>query len=152
MKLFKTMFLNQMRNGSKGSNGSGSKGSNGSKGSQDHAPTVRRLIQASASLAVAASCALSSLASAADAPTGNLEAAKAKVSMCIGCHGISGYRASFPEVYSVPMIAGQNAAYLQAALRAYASGERTHPTMDAIAKSLSDQDIADLAAYYSKLK
>jgi cytochrome c553 len=50
------------------------------------------------------------------------------------------------------MIAGQNDAYIRAALRAYAVGERTHPTMDAIAKSLSDQDIADLAAYYSKLK
>ena len=88
-------------------------------------------------------------ASAADAPAGNAQAAKSKVSMCIGCHGIPGYRASFPEIYSVPMIAGQNAKYLQAALRAYATGERTHPTLDAIAMSLSEQDMADLAAYYS---
>jgi cytochrome c553 len=55
-------------------------------------------------------------------------------------------------VYSVPKIAGQNEKYLQVALRAYASGERTHPTMDAIAKSLSAQDIADIAAYYTSLK
>jgi cytochrome c553 len=103
-------------------------------------------------LALAASCAVAFPALAADPPKGNIEAAKAKVSMCIGCHGIPGYRASFPEVYSVPKIAGQNDKYIQVALRAYASGERTHPTMDAISKSLSDQDIADLAAYYSNLK
>lgn len=103
-------------------------------------------------LALAASCAVSFSALAADPPKGDIEAAKAKVSMCIGCHGIPGYRASFPEVYSVPKIAGQNDKYIQASLRAYASGERTHPTMDAISKSLSDQDIADLAAYYSNLK
>lgn len=102
--------------------------------------------------ALATTCAVAFPALAADPPKGDIEAAKAKVSMCIGCHGIPGYRASFPEVYSVPKIAGQNDKYIQAALRAYASGERTHPTMDAIAKSLSDKDIADLAAYYSNLK
>eukprot|EP01037_Dinobryon_pediforme_P011371 gene11371-11460_t len=91
-------------------------------------------------------------ASAADAPAGNADAAKAKISMCIGCHGIPGYKASFPEVYSVPMIAGQSDKYIQAALKAYASGARTHPTMDSVATSLSDQDIADLAAYYSNAK
>ena len=102
-------------------------------------------------VALAMACAAAP-ALAADAPAGNAEAAKSKVSMCIGCHGIPGYRASFPEIYSVPMIAGQNAKYLQSALRAYATGERTHPTMDAIAFSLSEQDMADLAAYYSTLK
>ena len=131
MKLFKTMYPNQMRSGSMSA--------------------VRRLPQAFAVLAMAISCAMASAVFAADA-VGNAEAAKAKVSMCIGCHGILGYRASFPEVYSVPMIAGQNDAYIRSALRAYAVGERTHPTMDAIAKSLSDQDIADLAAYCSELK
>ena len=102
-------------------------------------------------VALALSCA-SAPAFAADAPAGNAQAAKSKMSMCLGCHGIPGYHASFPEIYSVPMIAGQNAKYLQAALRAYATGERTHPTMDAIAQSLSEQDMADLAAYYSTLK
>lgn len=90
---------------------------------------------------------------AADAPVvGDPVAAQAKVAMCIGCHGIKGYRSSFPEVYSVPMIAGQSQEYLVVALQAYASGERTHPTMLAISKSLSPQDMADLAAYYANLK
>lgn len=102
-------------------------------------------------VALAMAC-VAAPALAADAPVGDAQAAKGKVSMCIGCHGIPGYRASFPEIYSVPMIAGQNAKYLQSALRAYATGERTHPTMDAIAQSLSEQDMADLAAYYSTLK
>lgn len=105
-----------------------------------------------ASLALAASCAMATPVLAADPPKGDIEAAKAKVSMCIGCHGIPGYRASFPEVYRVPKIAGQSDKYIQVALRAYASGERTHPSMNAISKSLSDQDIADLAAYYANLK
>jgi cytochrome c553 len=79
---------------------------------------------------------------------GNAEAAKGKNSMCIGCHGIPMYRTAFPEVYSVPMIAGQASDYIVKALQAYRSGDRSHPSMQAIAKSLSDQDMADLAAYY----
>ncbi|AHV94762.1 cytochrome c family protein [Bordetella holmesii 30539] len=86
------------------------------------------------------------------APVGNAQNARDKVSMCIGCHGIPGYKASFPELYHVPMIAGQNAKYIEAALNEYRKGARSHPTMDAVAGSLSDQDIADLAAYYSSLK
>ena len=105
-----------------------------------------------AQLALAAACTVAFPVLAADPPKGNIEAANAQVSMCIGCHGIPGYRASFPEIYSVPKIAGQNEKYILSSLRAYASGERTHPTMDAISKSLSDQDMADLAAYYSNLK
>ncbi|MEI2418168.1 cytochrome c [Orrella sp. JC864] len=105
-------------------------------------------------LAMMASCWAAGQAMAADdqAVTGNVENARDKISMCIGCHGIKGYKASFPEVYHVPMIAGQNARYIEAALKEYASGARSHPTMDAIARSLSEQDIADLAAYYSNLK
>jgi cytochrome c553 len=82
------------------------------------------------------------------APVGNAEAGQAKASTCIGCHGIPGYKASFPNVYSVPMIAGQSAKYIEASLAAYRKGDRSHPTMRAIAGSLSDQDIADLAALY----
>ncbi len=82
------------------------------------------------------------------APAGNAEAGQAKASSCIGCHGIPGYKASFPNVYSVPMIAGQSAKYIEASLAAYRKGDRSHPTMRAIAGSLSDQDIADLAALY----
>jgi len=112
------------------------------------APIVRAISGVSLALA----CVTGGSAVAAEQIKGNAEAAREKVSMCIGCHGIPGYRASFPEVYSVPKIAGQNEQYLVVALKAYASGERTHPTMDAITKSLSDQDMADLAAYYSNLK
>ncbi len=81
---------------------------------------------------------------------GNAEAARDKISNCIGCHGIKGYRASFPSVYSVPKIAGQTEKYISNALIAYRKGDRSHPTMRAVAGGLSDQDIADLAAYYAK--
>ena len=81
---------------------------------------------------------------------GDAKAAEQKIAMCIGCHGIKGYQASFPEVYKVPMISGQNAKYIAAALNAYKKGERKHPTMRGIADSLSDQDIADLSAYYEQ--
>ena len=74
-----------------------------------------------------------------------------KVQMCIGCHGIVGYQADFPQVYHVPKIAGQDAKYIVAALTAYRSGDRKFPTMRSVASSLTDQDIADIAAYYSKL-
>ena len=79
---------------------------------------------------------------------GNADGAKQKTSMCIGCHGIPEYKASFPSVYRVPKIAGQSAKYIENALNAYKKGERSHPTMRGIAGSLTDQDIADLAAYY----
>jgi cytochrome c553 len=81
---------------------------------------------------------------------GNPKAAPNKIEMCIGCHGIPGYKASFPEVYQVPMIGGQSARYIESALHAYKKGERKHPSMRGIAASLSDQDIADVAAYYSQ--
>lgn len=77
-------------------------------------------------------------------------AGEKKAAMCIGCHGIQGYQASFPEVYRVPKISGQNGKYIAAALAAYKKGERKHPSMRAIAGSLSDADMADLAAYYEK--
>ncbi|MDH5205349.1 MAG: cytochrome c4 [Hylemonella sp.] len=79
---------------------------------------------------------------------GDAKAGEQKIAMCIGCHGISGYKASFPEVYQVPMISGQNAKYIVAALNAYKKDERKHPSMRGIAQSLSDQDMADVAAYY----
>ena len=77
-------------------------------------------------------------------------AGEKKAAMCIGCHGIPGYQASFPEVHKVPMIAGQNAKYLVNALAAYKKGDRKHPTMRGIAVTLSDNDMADLAAFYEQ--
>jgi cytochrome c553 len=82
--------------------------------------------------------------------TGDVRAGESKIAMCIGCHGIQGYQASFPEIYRVPRISGQTSGYIVAALNAYKTGERKHPTMKAIAANLSDQDMADMAAYYAQ--
>lgn len=110
------------------------------------------LTRAFAVLAATMSCASFAQDQAGDKVIGDPQAARSKVSMCIGCHGIPGYKASFPEVYHVPKIAGQNAEYIVTALQDYASGARAFPSMEAIAQSLSAQDMADLAAYYSSLK
>jgi len=88
------------------------------------------------------------LAWAQGAPNGDAVAGARKTQMCAGCHGIDGWRTAYPEVYSVPKIGGQHPAYIVKALQAYKSGERSHPSMKAIAATLSDQDMADLAAYY----
>lgn len=84
------------------------------------------------------------------AQDGNADAGEKKVAQCIGCHGIPGYRMSFPEVHAIPKLAGQNASYIGAALTAYRKGDRRHPTMRGEAGSLSDQDIADIAAFYAR--
>lgn len=95
-----------------------------------------------------AAIALSTAAWAQTPPAGDAAAGAKKTSMCIGCHGIEGYKTAFPEVYSVPKIGGQHPAYIVKALQAYKSGERNHPSMRGIAATLSDKDMADLAAYY----
>jgi len=82
-------------------------------------------------------------------PAGDVQAGARKVSMCVGCHAIPGMRASFPEIHRVPMISGQTQAFLVTALTAYRKGDRRHPTMRGVARSLTDQDIADIAAYYA---
>jgi cytochrome c553 len=90
-------------------------------------------------------------ASAADTaatPRGDLEAGRLKAYTCLGCHGIASYRNVYPH-FHVPRIGGQNFEYLVAALRGYQSGERQHPTMQAQAESMSEQDIYDLARYFA---
>ena len=82
--------------------------------------------------------------------TGNPKEAHKKIAMCEGCHGIPGYKTAFPQVYHVPKLGGQSAVYLSNALHAYKANQRSHPSMRGIAASLSDQDIADLAAYYAE--
>ncbi len=77
-------------------------------------------------------------------------AGEKKAAMCIGCHGIPGYQASFPQIHKVPMISGQGSKYIANSLAAYKKGERRHPTMRAVAASLNDKDMADLAAFYEK--
>jgi cytochrome c553 len=80
--------------------------------------------------------------------SGDPGAGKNKSSMCAGCHGVPGWRSAYPN-YREPKLGGQHAEYLTTALKSYQSGARAHSTMHAIAATLSDQDIADLAAYYS---
>ncbi len=108
---------------------------------------MNKLLTSMFALAVASVTAISAHA---QEIKGDAKAAEQKIAMCIGCHGIQGYQASFPEVYRVPMISGQNAKYIVAALNAYKKGERKHPTMRGISDTLSDQDMADLAAYYEQ--
>ena len=113
---------------------------------------MKRLVaSALASLVPMMACIIAAAPAAAQDVKANAQAGEKKAAMCIGCHSIPGYQASFPEVHKVPMLAGQNARYMQAALAAYKSGDRKHPTMRAIAASLSDQDMADLAAFYESL-
>jgi cytochrome c553 len=68
--------------------------------------------------------------------------------LCIGCHGIPGYKTAYPSVYHVPMIAGQQPGYIVSALKAYKSGERSHPSMRGIAGSLNEETMKQLADYY----
>jgi len=102
-------------------------------------------------LILAVALAAAPMLSMAQEVKGDAGAGAKKVAMCIGCHGLPGYQSSFPSVYKVPKIAGQNAKYIAAALGGYRSGDRKHPSMRGIAGSLSDQDIADVAAYYEAL-
>jgi len=88
----------------------------------------------------------------AQAPAGDAKAGAQKVQMCQGCHGIDGWRTAYPEVYHVPKIAGQHPTYFVNALKAYKSGDRKHPSMRGIAASLSETDMANLAAYYAEAK
>ncbi|MBN9369699.1 cytochrome c4 [Hydrogenophaga sp. YM1] len=104
---------------------------------------IARTLVAAATLFVAAASAQ------AQGVTGDVEAGHKKAEMCIGCHGIPGYQNSFPEIHKVPKISGQGAPYIVAALKAYQKGDRKHPSMRGIAGSLSEQDMADLAAFYA---
>jgi cytochrome c553 len=80
-----------------------------------------------------------------DKPHATIESFHAQ---CIGCHGIPGYKTAYPIVYHVPKIAGQQPGYIIAALKAYKSGERSHPSMRGIAASLTDEQMQKLAEYY----
>lgn len=77
---------------------------------------------------------------------GDPEAGRLKAETCMGCHAVKGYFNVYPT-YHVPKLGGQNAKYVESALKAYKAGTRAHDTMHANAANLSDQDIADIAAY-----
>ena len=82
--------------------------------------------------------------------SGDLERGKTLAYTCLGCHGIDGYRNAYPS-YRVPKLGGQKAEYLVLALQGYRDGQRLHPTMQAQAASMSDQDMEDVAAYFATL-
>ena len=84
----------------------------------------------------------------AQAQSGKADAGRQKAQNCAICHGANGM-ATAPDA---PNLAGQNAFYTESALKAYRSGTRKHEVMAVMAKPLSDQDIADLAAWYAAIK
>ena len=102
---------------------------------------------AAAALALSAQAAFAQNKAGEDVPHAGTENFHAQ---CIGCHGIPGYKTAFPNVYHVPMIAGQQPAYIVAALKAYKSGERSHPSMRGIAASLTEEQMQKLADYYGR--
>lgn len=79
---------------------------------------------------------------------GDAEAGRELGFTCLGCHGIEGQRNAYPS-FRVPRLAGQKSEYLEAALSAYRSGNRPHPTMQAHAGSLTDDDADNLIAWLS---
>lgn len=81
---------------------------------------------------------------------GDIEAGREKAFTCTGCHSAPGLRNAYPG-YTVPKLGGQHAEYLVIALKAYQSKERSHPTMQAHATTMSEQDMADIAAYFASL-
>jgi cytochrome c553 len=93
-------------------------------------------------------CALA-LVSAPVSAEGDATAGRQKTWTCEGCHGIPDYRTAYPEVYTVPKLGGQSAGYIVKALQDYKAGTRKNTTMGAIAAKLSEQDMADIAAYYA---
>lgn len=94
---------------------------------------------------------LMTLVFVASAHAGDAAAGKAKAAVCAACHGPDG---NTPIMDTYPKIAGQNAAYMELAVKAYKNGERTGPnaaTMAAMVAALTDEDIADVSAYFSSL-
>jgi len=100
---------------------------------------LNRVLAALAAIVIVCSPAL--------AQSGDPERGEVIAFTCSGCHGIPFYKNVYPS-YTVPRLAGQNEGYIISALKAYRSGARKHATMQAQANTLSDQDIADIAAYF----
>jgi len=95
--------------------------------------------------------ALSLFASSASFAAGNVEQGKLKAETCLGCHGVPSYTNVYPT-YHVPRLGGQHADYIVAALKGYKSGERDHGTMQAQAAGMSEEDMADIGAYFQSLQ
>ena len=108
--------------------------------------SVRSRMRVATAILLAMACGAGAAASAQQPPAGNVQQGRVIGYTCLGCHGIRGYRAAYPN-YAVPRLRGQSVQYLIAALKEYRSGARAFPTMHLQAQSLTDQDIADVAAY-----
>jgi cytochrome c553 len=106
---------------------------------------IRKLVHGTLLFALAVTLPLSAGAA------GDAQAGKTKAIPCMGCPGIPGYFNVYPT-YHVPRIGGQHAKYIVAALTAYKNGDRSHKTMRAQAASLSEQDMADIAAFFAAAK
>lgn len=104
---------------------------------------IRKLSQVLTCLA-----ATSVLLASANTLAGDIEAGKAKAAMCVSCHGQAGISPN--ELW--PNLAGQKKTYMAKQLTDFKSGKRTDPVMASFAKMLSDEDIQNVAAYYSSLK
>lgn len=87
------------------------------------------------------------LAAGAVGAAGNPAAGRAKSETCLGCHGVPSYNNVYPT-YHVPRLSGQHADYIVAALQEYRDGKRKHPTMSVQASTMSDQDMADIGAFW----
>ncbi len=90
-------------------------------------------------------------ASTASFAAGNIEQGKLKSETCLGCHGVPSYTNVYPT-YHVPKLGGQHADYIVTALKGYQSGERSHRTMQAQTSGMSEEDMADIAAYFQSLQ
>ncbi len=93
-------------------------------------------------------CAIAMACASVATAAGDAAEGRQKAFTCTGCHSAPGLRNAYPS-YSVPKLGGQHEEYLIIALKAYQSKERSHPTMQAHAATMSEQDMADIAAYFS---
>jgi cytochrome c553 len=123
--------------------------------SEELLPVFRSKVAAAALLTYAFGASAFAQSSAPPAPPlmpitleGNAERGGVIGETCKGCHGIPGYFNASPA-YHVPKLGGQNADYIEVALLGYRRGTRGHDTMQAQASSLTDQDIADVAAFFA---
>lgn len=106
-------------------------------------PAILRAARAACLISSVAFCATGTVVAQ---TAGDADSGRELFETCLGCHGVQGYNNTYPT-YKVPKLGGQSAAYIVAALRAYRDGDREHPTMQANAWNLSDQDMADIGAY-----
>ncbi len=100
-------------------------------------------------LRILAAVALAGAALSASAAENTKVTLQNKLAQCQGCHGIEGWKTGYPEVYHVPKLGGQKAAYIVNALKEYRTGARDFGTMHAMAMDLSDEDMKQLGDYFA---